>query len=337
MGQVVSAIGAVFRFLKNNKLKIGMIPVFAVCWTVLLFPYSDVRSFVSTTLSRTIGEGVAIDFERINLSWGFPVALELNGFEFEAPGVPPIAADRLVARPSLGAMIRKTVEGSIDADGMYSGQIRASISEGAILKSGQAKQEINAEISGLQLADLTKSLRRAGFLSFVAQGTFETTAKASVDPLFEEQPEADLKIQAKSISIPSVAIPIPNMGPVQTPSLQLGKLDLKGRLSDGKIIVEELSFGQPKDSLAGRVRGEFGLLLQKDAQGARAVPGAYDLKIELSVSKSMMDAMAKSGVGIALLLVDKFKVETPDAMKYSFRMRAPGVGITPNFEALGAN
>lgn len=337
MSEALGLVRSFFQFLLRHKGKIALIPLIALGWALVLFPYSDIRSFVATTLSRSMGEGFAIDFEHVNLSWGFPVALELEGFEIEGPGLPPVAADRLVARPSLGALIRQSPGGSVEAEGLYGAQVSAQLLTGAKLKGGQLKQELLANIAGLELGVLTDSLRRAGFLSFVAQGNVDTNVTASIDPLFEEQPDANITLQGKAIAIPSVAIPIPNMGPVQTPSVQLSKFDFKGRLNDGKILIEDLSFGQPKDSFSGRVRGEFGLIMRRDAQGTHAAPGPYDLRIELSVSRSMMDAMAKSGVGLAFLMIEKFKVEAPDALKYAFRMRAPGVGITPNFDPIASN
>ena len=105
-------------------------------------------------------------------------------------------------------------------------------------------------------------------------------------------------------------------------------------MNDGKVQIEDFTFGQGQDALSGRVRGEMGLTLRKDDQQVRMVPGAFDLRVELNVSKSLMDAMSKSGVALALLMVDKYKTTSGENLKYTFRVRAPAFGAPPTFEAM---
>jgi hypothetical protein len=126
------------------------------------------------------------------------------------------------------------------------------------------------------------------------------------------------------------------MGPVQTPSLQFAKLDFKGKLQEGKLQIEDFTFGQGSDSLSGRVRGELGLSLKNDGGRIRAMTGAMDLKVELSVSQSMMDAMTKSGVALALLMVEKFKTVAGDNLKYGFRVQSTPSNPTPKLLPLAA-
>ncbi len=332
MNELIGALRSFFQMLLRNKWKIALIPLIAIAWVPFLFPYSDLRSVVATNLSRAIGNGTAIDFSHINLAFGFPIALELEGFEFEGPGLPPITADRLVAKPSLSSVFTQSPAGAIEADGLFNGSVIASLSSGAKLKAGGSRQEIKADLSGIQLSSLTEALRRAGMMSFDIQGALDTNATFSIDPAFADQPQGEVFLQAKSISIPSVAIPIPNMGPVQTPSLQLGRLELKGRMAEGKVQIEDFTFGQGKDSLSGRVKGEMNVTLRKDEQQVRMVPGSFDLRVELNVSKSLMDAMSKSGVALALLMVDKYKTTSGENLKYAFRVRAPAFGAQPTFE-----
>lgn len=334
MNELMSALRSFFQMLLRNKWKIALIPLIMILWVPFLFPYSDLRSVVATTLSRSIGNGTAIDFNHISLAFGFPIALELEGFEFEGPGLPHLTADRLVAKPSLSSIFTRAPGGSIEAEGLFNGSVVASLSSGTKLKSGGSRQEIKAEVLGLQLSSLTEALRRSGLMSFDIQGALDTNANISIDPTFADPPQGDVFLQAKTVSIPSVAIPVPNMGPVQTPSLQLGRVELKGRMSDGKVQIEDFTFGQGQDALSGRVRGEMGLTLRNEDQHVRMVPGAFDLRVELNVSKSLMDAMSKSGVALALLMVDKYKTTSGENLKYAFRVRASAFGAQPTFDAM---
>ncbi|MDX9730823.1 MAG: type II secretion system protein GspN [Bdellovibrionales bacterium] len=332
----MNALKSLVQFLLTHKWKLLVIPLIALIWVPILFPYSDLRSVVATTLSRTIGGGTAIDFERISLTWGFPIALELEGFEFETQGVPPISADRLIAKPSLKSIVTQSPSGSIEIDGLFHSQLHASVSGGAKLPGGGTKQDIQAQISGLQLTALTEALRRTGKMGFNIQGVLDTNATASIDPTFSDQPTADVHIQGKTIAIPSIAIPIPGMGPVQTPSLQMAKLEFKGVLNEGKLQIEDFTFGQSTDTLSGRVRGDFGLTVRRDARGVSAVPTSYDLRVEINVAKPLMDAMVKSGAALAFMLIDndRFKRTVGETIRFSFRAQGQNMFSPPQLTPL---
>lgn len=339
MNAVIGLFKNFVQMLWNNKAKIALIPVLAIALIPFLFPYGDLRSVVATTLSSRVGNGLAIDFDHISLSFGFPVAVELQHIEVDAPGIPTLAADRLVARPSLASIFSRSPAGSIEAEGFYKGNLNASLSAGPKAKDSEvARQDIKAELSGLQLSVLTEALRRVGMMTFNVQGTLDSNTTMSIDPEFKDQPSGDLYLQAKSLSIPSASIqlPMPGMAPMQTPSLQLGQVEFKGRTSDGKIQIEDFTFGQGTDALSGRIRGELGLAIRKEDQRMRMFPGAFDLKIELSVSKSMMGSLSKSGLGIGLMLVEKFRKDVGETAKYAFRVSAPSFGVNPTYRELTA-
>lgn len=337
MGSISGAISGLISFFRNNLGKLVLFPFVVLLWVPFIFPYGDLRAVISTTGSRLMGEGTAIDFDTMALGLGFPVSFDFEGFEFVRTGLPVLSADRLTATPSLGALIRRKPGGKVEADGFFAGQVKASLSPGAALKENAGnKHDITANISGIQLALLTTALKRAGILNFTAQGSIDSQATATIDPTFGDQPVADLNLSANTIAVPSISVPIPGMGPVQTPSLQFAKLDFKGKLQEGKLQIEDFTFGQGSDSLSGRVRGELGLSLKNDGGRIRAMTGAMDLRVELSVSQSMMDAMTKSGVALALLMVEKFKTVAGDNLKYGFRVQSTASSPTPKLLPLAA-
>lgn len=334
MGSISGAINSFWGFIKNNLGKIILLPFIILLWVPFIFPYGDLRAVVSTTVSRMMGEGTAVDFDTMSLGLGFPISFDFEGFEFVRTGLPMLSADRLTATPSLGAIFTQKPSGKIEADGFFSGQVSASLSPGAALKNTQGespgnKHEITADINGIQLGQLTTALKRVGILNFTAQGAIDSKATAVIDPTFADQPTGDLNLSGNTISVPSITIPIPGMGPVQTPSMEFTKLDFKGKLQEGKLQIEEFTFGQSSDSLSGRVRGELGLSLRNEGGRVRAILGAMDLKVELNVSQSMMDAMTKSGVALALLMVEKFKTVTGDKLKYGFRVESTASSPQP--------
>lgn len=334
MNEILGAIKSGWQFALRHIGKILLIPGIALTLAFFIFPYGDLRSVVATTLSRQLGEGVAIDFTEAGLSFGFPIAFKLTDFEFDAPGLPSLAADHLTAKPSLLSIFSQSPAGTIEADGFFESTIKASLSSAGKTKAGASRQNISADIQDLALAPLSEALKQSGLFSLGLQGTINSTLSGTLDPSFEEQPEADVAVQGSSVVIPSSQIPLPGMGPIQTPSLQLAVLDLKAKLSDGKLLIEDFAFGKPNDSLSGRVRGDLGLAFRKDGASTRPALGAFDLRVELNVSKSLMDSMSKSGLALALLVVDKYKSEQAGNLKYAFRVRAAQAGSPPQFERL---
>lgn len=332
MSDLLGAIKNGWQFALRHIGKILLIPGIAIAITFFIFPYGDLRSVVATTLSRQLGEGVAIDFTTAGLSLGFPIAFELTDFEFDAPGLPSIAARHLIAKPSFSSLVSQSPAGTIEADGFFESTLRASLSSAGKTKAGATRQSISADIQDLALAPLTEALKQSGMPSISLQGKMSSTLNGTLDPSFEEQPEADVTIQGNTLMIPSSQIPLPGMGPIQTPSLQLGTVDLKARLTDSKLQIEDFAFGKPSDALSGRVRGELGLSFRKEGASTRPAIGAFDLRVELNVSKSLMDSMSKSGLALALLVVDKYKSDQAGNLKYAFRVRATQAGAPPQFE-----
>jgi type II secretion system protein N len=326
-----------FNFLWRNKGVIGLIPLLMLAWVPLIFPYSDLRSVVATTVSRAMGDGFAIDFSHVAIVPGLPLAVALEGFEFNGPGLPLIAADRVAASPSILSIFTRAPAGSIDAEGMFKGTISASLASGATTKNGDRRQDIKAIISGVHLGLLTDALRRAGIVPVSVQGTLDTTGTASYDPLFNEQPDGDAFVQLKSVSIPSIPIALGAFGSLVTPSLQLGRVDFKGKLSEGKIVIEDFSFGQATDALNGRVRGEIGLTIQKGTEPGsrtRTATGPYDLTVEFTIAKPLMDAMIKSGAALPLALVEDFKKTNGNMTKFAFGVKGASFGPPPQYYGL---
>lgn len=339
MNGIIEFFKSIGSFLWDNKGRIGLIPLLMLAWIPFIFPYSDLRAVVATTLSKKIGDGVAIDFNHVSLAMGFPIALALENFEFNAPGLPTIAADRLVASPSLTSILTQAPSGSVEAEGMFKGNVSASLSAGSKVKNGSARvQDIKTNLSGIQLGLLTDALRRAGIFPVDVQGTIDTSGSAVIDPTFETQPAAEFFTQIKSLSIPSFLIDLQKVGfgSMLTPSIQLGRVDLKGGLKDGKLVIEDFTFGQATDSLAGRVRGEIGLTMrsQKNGDGPPSVVpvlGAFDFKVELAIRKPLMDAMTKSGAGVVLLPIYGFLKESDGISRYSFGAKGAQFGAAASF------
>lgn len=334
MSSIIQGIMSVLGFLKSHIFKIPIILLIALASVPFVFPYGDLRSIVATQVSRQMGDGFAIDFTEASLAFGFPFAFHLKDFEFDGPGLPAVAADSLTVKPSLGAIFSRAPEGTFQAEGLFGSTVFTSLSTAGKTKNGIVRHSIEGSIEELALAPLSEALKQAGIIGINLQGKVGSMFTGRIDPSFEEQPIVDIALNGNDVVIPSSQIPITGMPPVETPMVPLSKVALKGKLAEGKLQIEEFNFGDAKDPLNGRIRGEIGVALRKDGPSTRPVFGSMDLKVEINVSKAMMDANLMSGLGMALSFVSKYKADQAGGSKFAFKVKARQVGEMPTFEAL---
>ena len=74
------------------------------------------------------------------------------------------------------------------------------------------------------------------------------------------------------------------MGSVNIPQIKFDKVELKGKLSNGKFLIESGKLGSPKDDFYGDIKGELGLtLLQVQGQVVPQI-GAYNISVDLKAN-----------------------------------------------------
>jgi type II secretion system protein N len=316
-----------------HKGKILIVLLCSILIIILRFPSDDLADFVTAKISAATGGAWYVQFDKMGFAL-LPFGIKTEKVVIESAALPAaLHAESLLIKPWLLGAIFAKVGVDIDATGLFKGHLNFIFRDGEKLKSGERMKDLTIVAEDLALAPLFEFLRQGNMTSLDLHGSVNLDSKMDLDPLFDRQPLGQISVKMAGLIAPSQSFAT-QMGPIQTPTLKLGKLALLAKVSDGKIAIDELSFGSPNDDMNGKIKGDLMLMLKRDAMGVRPQMGAYDLKIELSVKKSFMDAGAKSGAGLAFMLIEKFKQNTPQGAKFAFRIKAANTMVPPEFLAL---
>jgi type II secretion system protein N len=336
MSSVKQTLGElpIVRPILRHWGKILAVPFIAVLWSILIFPYDELRILASTQISHLM-PGTSFDFKNFSLGFGFPPSIVLEEVEFERPGIPNMKVDRLSAAPTLQALFSKLPSGRLEASGLYEGSVRASLkttsADASDGKSPTMRHEVNGSINDVQLGALTSSLKRSGLFHLRLKGKISSDFSVSIDPSLDTAPYGVVSMNGSAIEVPALSLPIPGMGPVQLPTLQFSKLDFKGRLQEGSFNIESLTLGQTVDALSARARGQMKVAIQKIGGRAMANITNLDISIELNVSERLTGAFLGQAID---LLISKYKQKssTSSANKsYRFRLQISQFGTIPKF------
>jgi hypothetical protein len=115
------------------------------------------------------------------------------------------------------------------------------------------------------------------------------------------------------------------------PTLTLANVLLKGRMTNGNLMIEEGTFGASSDPIHGRIKGQLGLRFLSTGMSVVPQVGAYNLTADLNVN-----AATQKEIGIAFLLFDSAKTPTPTGFRYLFRAQGAGLGGIPQITRLSA-
>ena len=115
------------------------------------------------------------------------------------------------------------------------------------------------------------------------------------------------------------------MGPVQIPSFQFNQVQLKTRMSGGKLVIEEAILGKETDGFQGRIKGQMDMRLEKFGPSVQPNIGVYEIRVDVTVKKAL-----EKDLNLLFVLVDRFKTPTSDGSRYQFIARGNGYG-PPSF------
>lgn len=331
----------VFFWIWARKVFFGLTLISALFFFALFFPFSDLSDAVTSAISRGTNNQIYLQADKINIHLIPVPALSATNLSVETT-LPRIEAKWAKVTPSLFSVLfnlptvikasRGDAEASralmsrigigVDAEGILGGDLTMRLRSGSKSEQGRERSRVSLAVDGVSLKDVQQW----------ADVNVPMNGKASVDtdiayvPDFQEQPEGEFEMTIEKFNIPASTISIP-MGeasfPLSVPNITLANVRFKGRLVGGNLIIEEGVFGQNKDPLYGRIKGQMGLMMQ--AAGPNIVPifGSYSLNVELNTTASI-----QKDLGFAFMLLDSAKEATGGgAARYLFRASGQGVGI----------
>lgn len=315
-----------FSSLNSHKLKLFvMILAIFVC-SFFLFPFNDLGDFFSIQIAKLTKNAVYLQFENLRLSLFPSTGVAITDVHVETPKLPPISANEIILSPSIGSLIMKKPAGSLFIKGILKGDVEVSLKPGA--KSDEKKierQNITIKVKKISLEDLRNLAR----LPLAIKGSLSLDSEALIDFGFIEQPDAEIHLKIQDFLLPPSNIPTP-IGPLSISGFGLGAIDLKGRLSAGRLEIQDGIIGKDGDEIKGTLKG--GMALPIHNQGTMITPtmGSYSFDIQLTIKKSLQQREA-----LLFQFLEQFKTPSgTDADQFKLRVSGQNTYGPPNISAL---
>ncbi len=324
MNKIFYPITSLFKF---HKLKVLGVIAFALLFAVLIFPYDDLADLATTKVSQITNNQVYLQFDTLDLSL-VPPGVAMGSVSVETPTLPGIKAEHLEISPWLSGLILGKQGGSVDATGLFGGAIAADLHEGDKGKGGERVKNIGVTLAGVKLPQLAKFLNEGNFAQLLLQGTLGGNTQLAVDPLFDVQPNGDVNLKIESFALPGQTLRVamsPGAAPMPLalPEVKLGNTNLKAKMSDGSLKIEDLSFGNDQ-TLAGKITGQLGVTFRRSNAGVQPVVGAYDLRVNLRLPKAFVAANEKAGLSLAFaMLPQAARKDSAKGTELAFRIQPP--------------
>ncbi len=285
---------------------------------IYFFPTGDLSDFVSTRVSEVSQNQVFLQFSELSLDL-IPPALKFDQVFVEAPFLPGVMTNQLGITPSISAIINKKPYGTVRAEGLFDGNVKIQIKKGSSTENSEDRQRVIIEAEQLEL----KSIREVLKMPFQMSGKVNLNIDAQADLQSTESPEMDLQLHVSDFILPNANINTA-MGPMTLPELKLGILEVKGRLINGQLIIEQGDVGSNKDDLFGKVKGQMTLGINP-AQNFSPMLGAYEFELDLTATK-----IFQSKAGLFLSLLDAYKTPSGENARFKFKVSSSSFGMPPN-------
>lgn len=320
---MMNAIVIFFRFLFANKGKIAITFILTLVFLFVLFPLSDLNDLVSSQVSKLTGNRIFLQFENMHIN-PLTTSISLEKVYVETPQISALTSDSLEMSPSISALIAKKPGGKITAKGFLKGELEISVHPAAST-SGVDKSKIEVVANRISL----KEAREVANLNLPIKGELTLTSQATADLSMTEQPELDLNMTIMKFELASTSIPLQDFGQLALPEIKMGKIELKGRLANGKFLIENGKLGTNKDDLYGEIKGDLSVSFQNLGGQVTPVIGAYNLSLDIKATQNFKDR-AK----LFLSFLDGYKVESGPINNYKFKIYAAQMGMPPQFTPL---
>lgn len=321
---MMNSIIYAFRFLFKHKWKIALTLWFSLFFFFILFPMNDLNDLITTEISKLTQKNIFLQFNKMSLNPLGP-KITLEQVLVESGNIPTISVEELSLSPSFSALISKQPEGTLIAQGFLKGDVYVQIKSGAKSDSGLPRAKLDIQAKNINL----KNLRELASLPISIQGKLNLTSSALADLTFTEQPEADLNLTIAKFEMPSASIVLADLGRVNLPELKLGQIELKGKLTGGKFLIESGKLGTPTDELYGDIKGDLSLTFLNRSGQITPIVGGYNIDLTLTATSAFKER-AKFFLGF----LDGYKTEIPTGTRYKFKVHAVAAGMPPQFTPL---
>jgi type II secretion system protein N len=303
LSQLPRELGAFLWRQKSRLLLLLPITLLCMLW---LTPVGDLRGWLLTSiLPRSLPPQWSVDFAKLSLHPGFPLAVRLSELDLIAPQLPRIKVGRVTYSPSLlQSALNKLPLGHLNVEDVFGAQAEVSLKM-------REKLDVEGSLNSLPLAQV---IRDFSPYPIPLEGQLNASLKGSIDPKsFIPLINADLT--SSPITMGSTTVSGFTLPQLKFSSLT-GKLNFDGQ----KLTLTDVSLGSDQDGLNSKINGDVTLS-----------PGRFALNLSMSlrISNTMMAELERGKVTSALTLIDSCKRPTATGRVYNFRIRFAGFPSLP--------
>lgn len=299
--------------------------VFTGLMTFFLFPFSDMGDFVASRVAEATANKVFVQFEDLNIGI-IPLSLKLKEVYLETEATPGTTIEELSISPTIGALLASKPYGDVKISGLAKGDLTITLKAGNKTDSGAERHRIVLDAQEIDLKGLHDWLR----LPVPMEGKLKLDGDIQADLDLTEAPEANFSLNAIDVKIPPSTINT-EIGPQPVPNLRFKSVDLKGRLSAGKLNIESLSIGSDRDDLRGKLKGFINIRILKVMDVPKVDIGSYSLDVDLTLTKAFL---SNRDVNLLLGPLEKYVKRSPNGAQIKFRATAPNIEVPPSMSEI---
>lgn len=324
-------------FIKNiflfHKGKIFLFFALIVAFIVLFFPYDDLSDKITAEVANATNNTIYLQFEDLSVGFLPQPGIKMANVLFESPFASEIRVDTLKVAPSILALLQMKPLARIKATNLFKGDLDMSTSSSSKIKAPQAISA-DVEYTNFDLNSLVKALVP---FPMKVNGTANLNTVMDLDLEMKSQPEGDLQLTSQRVHIPAFnfesvmasANGRPVTQSVAIPSISVGRVQVKGKMKNGKLMFADTVLGSGKDDLYAKIGGDMDIRTTP----AGVIPTYYNLQFDVTFKDSFLKSL---GVYSSMLelAIGKFeqKQSVADGRRFMFRMQFnPNVDPMPNF------
>lgn len=321
---MMNGIILTFRFIFAHKWKILLTVWFSFIFIFLLFPFNDLNDLISAQVSKLTQNKVFLQFEEMHLN-PFGPKVSLEKVFVETGTMPAITSDELSVSPSISSLISKQPEGTVTATGFLDGDVEIHLKSGPKTETGVARSKLDVQAKNISVKELRELIQ----IPVALKGSLNLSANTLADLTFTEQPEGEINLTIQKFEMPSGSILLADLGRVNLPEIKLANIELKGKLANGRFVIESGKLGSGKDELVGDIKGDLSLSFQNMNGQITPFVGGYNIDLNLKAT-----ALFKERAKFFLTFLDGYKTELADGTQYKFKIQAMSAGMPPQFTPL---
>lgn len=320
---MVEKIKIFFSILLKNKKFIFLFFTAFLISLIIAFPFNEMNDFVTTQISKATDGKVFLQFDKFHFN---PIKSEvgLEQLEVEAGSIPKISASALLIRPAISALFTQKPYGELEAQELWNGRVLLKSSGGKRSENGAERQQINMTIEQMSLSPLKDFIK----LPFDIKGRLQADLSSQTDLTFSEQPEAEINSTIQNLELSNLLFDFQGMS-LQLPDLNLKVVDLKGRLTGGRLFIDSLKLGQEPNDIQGQIKGDIMFNIQSHNGALIPQLGAYNFQVELKVKTQFLKS-----IEVIDLMIGTYKQTTNSGATYKFKVSGDSFQNVPQFTRL---